>query len=29
MDAEAVWPYFYAGTMGHVQRDGIERACAT
>ena len=22
---EAVWPYFYAGTMGHVQRDGIER----
>ena len=23
--AEAVWPYFYAGTMGHVQRDGIER----
>ena len=25
MDSEAVWPYFYAGTMGHVQRDGIER----
>ena len=25
MDAEAVWPYYYAGTMGHVQRDGIER----
>ena len=23
--AEAVWPYFYAGTMGYVQRDGIER----
>ena len=23
--AEAVWPYFYAGTMGFVQRDGIER----
>lgn len=22
---EAVWPYFYAGTMGYVQRDGIER----
>jgi anaerobic selenocysteine-containing dehydrogenase len=22
---EAVWPYFYAGTMGHVQRDGIAR----
>jgi anaerobic selenocysteine-containing dehydrogenase len=22
---EAVWPYFYAGTMGHVQRDGINR----
>jgi anaerobic selenocysteine-containing dehydrogenase len=22
---EAVWPYFYAGTMGHVHRDGIER----
>jgi anaerobic selenocysteine-containing dehydrogenase len=22
---EAVWPYFYAGTMGHVMRDGIER----
>ena len=22
---EAVWPYFFAGTMGHVQRDGIER----
>ena len=21
----AVWPYFYAGTMGLVQRDGIER----
>jgi anaerobic selenocysteine-containing dehydrogenase len=23
--AEAVWPYFYAGTMGQVQRDGINR----
>ena len=23
--AEAIWPYFYAGTMGHVQRDGITR----
>ncbi|MGO1118127.1 molybdopterin-dependent oxidoreductase [Rhodovibrionaceae bacterium A322] len=23
--AEAVWPYFYAGTMGQLQRDGIER----
>ena len=23
--AEAVWPYFYAGTMGLVQRDGIDR----
>jgi anaerobic selenocysteine-containing dehydrogenase len=22
---EAIWPYFYAGTMGHVQRDGINR----
>ncbi|UEM02000.1 molybdopterin oxidoreductase family protein [Skermanella rosea] len=22
---EAVWPYYYAGTMGNVQRDGIER----
>ncbi|MGA0929873.1 MAG: molybdopterin-dependent oxidoreductase [bacterium] len=22
---ESVWPYFYAGTMGWVQRDGIER----
>ena len=22
---EAVWPFFYAGTMGFVQRDGIER----
>jgi len=22
---ETVWPYFYAGTMGYVQRDGIER----
>ncbi len=23
--AEAVWPYYFAGTMGHVQRDGINR----
>ena len=23
--AEAVWPYYYAGTMGLVQRDGIHR----
>jgi anaerobic selenocysteine-containing dehydrogenase len=23
--SETVWPYFYAGTMGLVQRDGIER----
>jgi anaerobic selenocysteine-containing dehydrogenase len=23
--AEAVWPYFYAGTMGLLQRDGINR----
>ena len=23
--AEAVWPYYYAGTMGQVQRDGIHR----
>lgn len=23
--AEAVWPYKYAGTMGHVMRDGIHR----
>jgi anaerobic selenocysteine-containing dehydrogenase len=23
--SETVWPYFYAGTMGFVQRDGIER----
>ncbi len=22
---ESVWPYFYAGTMGYVQRDGINR----
>jgi anaerobic selenocysteine-containing dehydrogenase len=22
---EAVWPYYYAGTMGHVMRDGINR----
>src|SRR5271156_144768 len=24
---EAVWPHFYAGTMGRVQRDGINRLC--
>src|SRR6185312_14271459 len=23
--AESVWPYYYAGTMGLVQRDGIHR----
>jgi anaerobic selenocysteine-containing dehydrogenase len=23
--AETVWPYYYAGTMGRVQRDGINR----
>ena len=23
--AESVWPYFYAGTMGHIMRDGINR----
>jgi anaerobic selenocysteine-containing dehydrogenase len=23
--SEAVWPYFYAGTMGYVMRDGINR----
>ena len=23
--AESIWPYYYAGTMGHVQRDGIDR----
>lgn len=23
--AEAIWPYFYAGTMGFVMRDGINR----
>ena len=23
--AESVWPYFYAGTMGQIQRDGIIR----
>ncbi|HWK45980.1 MAG TPA: molybdopterin oxidoreductase family protein [Stellaceae bacterium] len=23
--SEAVWPYYYAGTMGHVQRDGLQR----
>jgi anaerobic selenocysteine-containing dehydrogenase len=22
---ESIWPYFYAGTMGHVHRDGIDR----
>jgi anaerobic selenocysteine-containing dehydrogenase len=25
LGAETVWPYFYAGTMGLVQRDGIDR----
>src|SRR4029077_12288412 len=24
-DSEAVWPYYYAGTMGLVMRDGINR----
>lgn len=23
--SESIWPYFYAGTMGRVQRDGINR----
>ena len=23
--AETIWPYYFAGTMGHVQRDGINR----
>ncbi|MCV6548029.1 MAG: molybdopterin oxidoreductase family protein [Cohaesibacter sp.] len=23
--SESIWPYFFAGTMGFVQRDGIER----
>lgn len=23
--AESVWPFYYAGTMGHVMRDGINR----
>jgi anaerobic selenocysteine-containing dehydrogenase len=23
--SEAVWPYYYAGTMGRVQRDGVNR----
>jgi len=23
--SETVWPYYYAGTMGHLQRDGIHR----
>ncbi len=23
--SEAIWPYYFAGTMGHVQRDGINR----
>jgi len=25
LGAETIWPYYYAGTMGLVQRDGIER----
>ena len=25
LGSESVWPYFYAGTMGLLQRDGIER----
>ncbi len=27
--AESVWPYFYAGTMGLVMRDGLERLTHT
>src|SRR5262249_2393939 len=23
--SETIWPYYYAGTMGYVQRDGINR----
>jgi len=23
--AESIWPFFYAGTMGHVQRDSIDK----
>ncbi|OYZ90571.1 MAG: dehydrogenase, partial [Rhizobiales bacterium 17-65-6] len=23
--AQSVWPYYYAGTMGHVMRDGLNR----
>jgi len=23
--AESVWPFYYAGTMGHVMRDGLQR----
>ncbi len=23
--SESVWPYYYAGTMGHIMRDGINR----
>jgi len=26
---ESVWPYYYAGTMGYVMRDGIERLVNT
>ena len=25
LGSESVWPYYYAGTMGHVMRDGINR----
>jgi anaerobic selenocysteine-containing dehydrogenase len=25
--SQTVWPYYYAGTMGRVQRDGINRLC--
>ncbi|WP_417793026.1 molybdopterin-dependent oxidoreductase [Terasakiella pusilla] len=25
LGSEAIWPFFYAGTMGHVMRDGIKR----
>jgi hypothetical protein len=28
-DPKTVWPYWYAGTMGFVQRDGIQRLTHT
>lgn len=27
--AQSVWPYYYAGTMGHVMRDGLNRLTHT